>query len=78
MKKYYYRILKHLIFQSTTSYDLYQRKVFSKDHYVRFRNTFLGKISEKGTQKGKMKNQKVQKSKRCENAKSNNVIIQKM
>ena len=34
--------------------------------------------TEKGTQKGKMKNPKVQKSKRCENVKSNNRIIQKM
>ena len=35
-------------------------------------------ISEKETQKGKMKNPKVQKSTRCENVKSNNRIIQKM
>ena len=33
---------------------------------------------EKETQKGKMKNTKVQKSKRCENVKSNKRIIQKM
>ena len=33
---------------------------------------------EKETQKGKMKNTKVQKSKRCENVKSNNRIIQKV
>ena len=32
---------------------------------------------KKETQKGEMKNQKVQKSKRCENVKSNNRIIQK-
>ena len=34
--------------------------------------------TEKKTQKGKIKNPKVQKSKRCENVKSNNRIIQKM
>ena len=33
------------------------------------------KYKEKETQKGKMKNPKVQKSKRCENVKSNNIII---
>ena len=33
--------------------------------------------SEKETQKGKMKNPKFQKSKRCENVISNNRIIQK-
>ena len=33
---------------------------------------------EKETQKGKMKNTKFQKCKRCENVKSNNRIIQKM
>ena len=35
-------------------------------------------ISGKETQKGKMKNPKVKKFKRCENVKSNNRIIQKM
>ena len=34
--------------------------------------------AEKETQKGKMKNPKVQKSKRCDNLPSNNKIIQKM
>ena len=33
---------------------------------------------EKETQKGKMKNTKVKKCKRCENVKHNNRIIQKM
>ena len=34
--------------------------------------------AEKKTQKGKMKNPKVQKSKRCDNLTSNNKIILKM
>ena len=34
-------------------------------------------LAEKETQKGKMKNPKDQKSKRCENVKSNNRNIQK-
>ena len=51
---------------------------YEKQRTKGFRILHLSEESEKETQKGKMKNTKLQKSKRCENVKSNNRVIQKM
>ena len=72
---YWYKsVLLHFVVGSKNTTGFYHHLFILYYNY----KGFIGKkITEKETQKGKMKNPKVQKPKRCENVKSNNRIIQK-